>query len=70
MQAQLEDRLPVQGGLARLASPQYYVLSGNDLRWTSTILRNQNSLHGNNPQKIDTYGTVLSLYKPDAKTDQ
>ncbi|SIN77175.1 conjugal transfer protein MobC [Chitinophaga niabensis] len=50
--------------LARLASPQlYYVLSGNDF---SLDLNNPNHpkviCMGNNPQKIQTYGAVLSLY--------
>ncbi|PSK90860.1 conjugal transfer protein MobC [Taibaiella chishuiensis] len=50
--------------LARLTSPQlYYVLSGNDFS-----LDINNPEHpvvlcmGNNPQKIMTYGAVLSLY--------
>jgi hypothetical protein len=50
--------------LARLSSPQlYYVLSGNDFS-----LDINNPEHpkiiclGNNPQKIQTYGAVLSLY--------
>ncbi|WP_317128741.1 type IV secretory system conjugative DNA transfer family protein [Mucilaginibacter gracilis] len=50
--------------LARLSSPQlYYVLSGNDFS-----LDINNPEHpkvicmGNNPQKILTYGAVLSLY--------
>lgn len=50
--------------LARLASPQlYYVLSGNDF---SIDLNNPDTpkviCMGNNPQKIQTYGAVLSLY--------
>ena len=50
--------------LARLASPQlYYVLSGNDF---SLDLNNPEYpkviCMGNNPQKIQTYGAVLSLY--------
>lgn len=50
--------------LARLASPQlYYVLSGNDF---SLDINNPESpkilCMGNNPQKIQTYGAVLSLY--------
>lgn len=63
--AQLEGQIAsAKIGLARLASPQlYYVLSGNDF-----TLDVNNPLHpkivcmGNNPQKIDTYGAVLSLY--------
>ncbi|HEV7380369.1 MAG TPA: type IV secretory system conjugative DNA transfer family protein, partial [Dyadobacter sp.] len=50
--------------LARLSSPQlYYVLSGNDFS-----LDINNSIEpkivcmGNNPQKIQIYGAVLSLY--------
>jgi hypothetical protein len=50
--------------MARLSSPQlYYVLSGNDF-----TLDINNSLEpkivcmGNNPQKIQIYGAVLSLY--------
>ncbi len=50
--------------MARLASPQlYYVLSGNDF---SLDINNPNEPKivcvGNNPQKIQTYGAVLSLY--------
>ncbi|WP_259070366.1 conjugal transfer protein MobC [Mucilaginibacter sp. X4EP1] len=51
-------------GLARLSSPQlYYVLSGNDF----TLDINNPSepkivCVGNNPQKLQTYGAVLSLY--------
>lgn len=50
--------------LARLASPQlYYVLSGNDF---SLDLNNPDCpkviCMGNNPQKIQTYGAVISLY--------
>ncbi|HWV73566.1 MAG TPA: conjugal transfer protein MobC [Pseudosphingobacterium sp.] len=50
--------------LARLASPQlYYVLSGNDF---SLDINNPEApkllCMGNNPQKIQTYGAVLSLY--------
>ncbi|WP_343559553.1 conjugal transfer protein MobC [Sphingobacterium sp.] len=50
--------------LARLSSPQlYYVLSGNDF----TLNINDPAAPkvvcmGNNPQKIKTYGAVLSLY--------
>lgn len=50
-------------GLAKLASPQlYWVLNGNDF-----TLDINNSLEpkviciGNNPQKLQTYGPVLSL---------
>jgi hypothetical protein len=50
--------------LARLSSPQlYYVLSGND--FTMDINNPQQPkivCMGNNPQKIQIYGAVLSLY--------
>ena len=50
--------------LARLSSPQlYYVLSGNDFKLD---INNPDAPKilccGNNPQKIQTYGAVLSLY--------
>lgn len=50
--------------MARLASPQlYYVLSGNDF---NLDLNNPDDpkiiCMGNNPQKVQTYGAVLSLY--------
>lgn len=50
--------------LARLASPQlYYVLSGNDF---TMDINDPNApkviCMGNNPQKIQVYGAVLSLY--------
>ncbi|MCF2494855.1 MULTISPECIES: hypothetical protein [Dyadobacter] len=50
--------------LARLASPQlYYVLSGNDF---TVDINHPNApkivCMGNNPQKIQIYGAVLSLY--------
>lgn len=50
--------------MARLASPQlYYVLSGNDF---SLDINNPKApkivCMGNNPQKIQVYGAVLSLY--------
>ena len=54
-------------GMARLASPQlYWVLSGNDF-----TLDINNPKHpkivcvGNNPEKQQIYGAVLSLYIPD-----
>lgn len=51
-------------GLARLSSPQlYYVLSGND--FTLDINNPDNPkivCMGNNPQKQQIYGAVLSLY--------
>ncbi|GAA4203277.1 conjugal transfer protein MobC [Pedobacter jeongneungensis] len=64
-QAQLEGQIAsAKIGMARLASPQlYYVLSGND--FTLDINDPQNPklvCMGNNPQKIETYGAVLSLY--------
>ncbi|WEK20399.1 MAG: conjugal transfer protein MobC [Candidatus Pedobacter colombiensis] len=51
-------------GLARLASPAlYYVLSGNDF---TLDINNPDApkvvCMGNNPQKTDVYGAVLSLY--------
>ncbi|THF53023.1 conjugal transfer protein TraG [Flavobacterium supellecticarium] len=50
--------------LARLASPQlYYVLSGNDFTIDLNNPDNPKVIcMGNNPQKIQTYGAVLSLY--------
>ncbi|SMD01212.1 conjugal transfer protein MobC [Pedobacter nyackensis] len=64
-QAQLEGQIAsAKIGLARLASPAlYYVLTGNDF----TLDINNPAAPkivcmGNNPQKIDTYGAVLSLY--------
>lgn len=50
--------------MARLASPQlYYVLSGNDF---TLDINNPDApkivCMGNNPQKIQVYGAVLSLY--------
>ncbi|MBS1501515.1 MAG: YWFCY domain-containing protein [Bacteroidetes bacterium] len=64
-QAQLEGQVAsAKIGLARLASPQlYYVLSGNDF---SLDLNNSDEpkiiCMGNNPQKLQIYGAVLSLY--------
>jgi len=51
-------------GLARLSSPQlYYVLSGNDFTLdVNNPLEPKVICVGNNPQKIQTYGAVLSLY--------
>jgi hypothetical protein len=63
--AQLEGQVAsAKIGLARLASPQlYYVLSGNDF---SLDVNNPNEpkiiCAGNNPQKLQIYGAVLSLY--------
>jgi len=51
-------------GLARLSSPQlYYVLSGNDFTLDiNNPLDPKIVCMGNNPQKVQTYGAVLSLY--------
>lgn len=51
-------------GLARLASPQlYYVLSGNDFSLDVNNPREPKIVCvGNNPQKLQVYGAVLSLY--------
>ncbi len=51
-------------GLARLSSPQlYYVLSGNDFTLDINDPTNPKIVCiGNNPQKLQTYGAVLSLY--------
>ena len=51
-------------GLARLSSPQlYYVLSGNDFTLDiNNPLEPKIVCMGNNPQKVQTYGAVLSLY--------
>ncbi len=50
--------------LARISSPQiYYVLSGNDFDLDINNPTNPKIVcMGNNPQKIQTYGAVLSLY--------
>jgi type IV secretory pathway TraG/TraD family ATPase VirD4 len=50
--------------LSRLSSPQlYYVLSGNDFNLDiNDPDRPKLICMGNNPQKIQTYGAVLSLY--------
>lgn len=50
--------------LARLASPQlYYVLSGNDFTLDINAPDDPKIIcMGNNPQKIQVYGAVLSLY--------
>jgi hypothetical protein len=64
-QAQLEGQVAsAKIGLARLVSPQlYYVLSGNDFKLD---LNNPDEpkivCMGNNPQKLQIYGAVLSLY--------
>jgi hypothetical protein len=51
-------------GLARLASPQlYYVLTGNDFTLDINNPKEPKVVCvGNNPQKLQTYGAVLSLY--------
>jgi hypothetical protein len=62
---QLEGQIAsAKVAMARLASPQlYYVLSGNDF---SLDINNPDEpklvCMGNNPQKIQIYGAVLSLY--------
>ncbi len=50
--------------LARLSSPQlYYVLSGNDFTLDINNPKKPKIVcMGNNPQKLQTYGAVLSLY--------
>ncbi|WP_295795938.1 conjugal transfer protein MobC [Mucilaginibacter sp.] len=50
--------------LARLSSPQlYYVLSGNDFTLDINNPKEPKIVcMGNNPQKLQTYGAVLSLY--------
>ncbi|MCK9412631.1 MAG: YWFCY domain-containing protein [Prolixibacteraceae bacterium] len=62
---QLEGQIAsAKVAMARLSSPQlYYVLSGND--FTLDINNPDNPkivCMGNNPQKIQIYGAVLSLY--------
>jgi hypothetical protein len=63
--AQLEGQIAsAKIGLARLASPQlYWVLNGNDF---TLDVNNPDEPKiicvGNNPQKLQTYGAVLSLY--------
>lgn len=51
-------------GLARLSSPQlYYVLSGNDFTLDVNNPKDPKIVCvGNNPQKLQVYGAVLSLY--------
>lgn len=63
--AQLEGQIAsAKIGLARLASPQlYYVLSGNDFTLDVNNPKEPKIICvGNNPQKLQTYGAVLSLY--------
>ena len=63
--AQLEGQIAsAKIGLARLSSPQlYYVLSGNDFTLdVNNPLEPKVVCIGNNPQKLQVYGAVLSLY--------
>jgi len=64
-QAQLEGQIAsAKIGLARLSSPQlYYVLSGNDFTLDVNNPEEPKVVCiGNNPQKLQVYGAVLSLY--------
>lgn len=63
--AQLEGQIAsAKIGLARLSSPQlYYVLSGNDFTLDVNNPKEPKIVcMGNNPQKPQIYGAVLSLY--------
>lgn len=63
--AQLEGQIAsAKIGLARLSSPQlYYVLSGNDFTLDVNNSKEPKIVCvGNNPQKLQVYGAVLSLY--------
>jgi hypothetical protein len=63
--AQLEGQIAsAKIGLARLSSPQlYYVLSGNDFKLDiNNVDEPKIVCIGNNPQKLQVYGAVLSLY--------
>jgi hypothetical protein len=63
--AQLEGQIAsAKIGLARLSSPQlYYVLSGNDFTLDVNNPKEPKIISvGNNPQKLQIYGAVLSLY--------
>ncbi|MGO4875571.1 conjugal transfer protein MobC [Pedobacter psychrotolerans] len=63
--AQLEGQIAsAKIGLARLSSPQlYYVLSGNDFTLDVNNPEEPKIVCvGNNPQKLQVYGPVLSLY--------
>jgi len=63
--AQLEGQIAsAKIGLARLSSPQlYYVLSGNDFTLDVNNPEEPKIICvGNNPQKLQVYGAVLSLY--------
>lgn len=62
---QLEGQMAsAKVAMARLSSPQlYYVLSGNDFTLDiNNPLEPKIVCMGNNPQKIQIYGAVLSLY--------
>ncbi|MFA6084644.1 conjugal transfer protein MobC [Mucilaginibacter sp.] len=62
---QLEGQISGAGiAMARLSSPQlYYVLSGNDFTMDLNNPKAPKIISlGNNPQKSQTYGAVLSLY--------
>src|SRR5690606_30417656 len=62
---QLEGQIAAaKVAMARLSSPQlYYVLSGNDFNLDVNNPDDPKIVcMGNNPQKIQTYGAVLSLY--------
>jgi len=63
--AQLEGQIAgAKIALARLSSPQlYYVLSGNDFTLDLNNPKEPKIICvGNNPQKVQIYGAVLSLY--------
>jgi hypothetical protein len=63
--AQLEGQIAsAKIGLARLVSPQlYYILSGNDFTLDINNPKEPKIVClGNNPQKLQIYGAVLSLY--------
>jgi len=63
--AQLEGQIAsAKIGLARLSSPSlYYVLNGNDFTLDiNDPLAPKIVCMGNNPQKLQVYGAVLSLY--------
>lgn len=63
--AQLEGQIAsAKIGLARLSSPQlYYVLAGNDFTLDVNNPKEPKVVcMGNNPQKLQVYGAVLSLY--------
>jgi hypothetical protein len=63
--AQLEGQIAsAKIGLARLSSPQlYYVLAGNDFTLDVNNPKEPKVVCiGNNPQKLQVYGAVLSLY--------